>query len=267
MDTQSDLGEEGPASPRDVIIRDDQSDFSSLLDSAKAFRKNRGRLKLVDSGKFSAFELERLGKAGADLYTSDQARQDLGEFIFIGDAAKKGGGIAAYFHHAAFELEAKANAVPFCSLTEMGRSGLYLYVSNSRFEREFSRLEELAYACAKGGSLLVYYHHGRLEPALESLCRQGAWTHVSGRSLQKEEDAVFLCDCIRAAGTAGANIVLHVESPINFSWLADIFKAGAIVFMNMPPSDYRSPQRPFELRAKRQKLDFRAYYLFSEFMI
>jgi hypothetical protein len=185
----------------------------------------------------------------------------------MGDAAKKGGAIAAYFHHAAFELEAKEKSVPFASLQEMGRSGLYLYASNSRFEREFPKLEELAYACAKGGSLFVYYHHGRLEPALESLCREGVWIHVSGRSLQKEEDAVFLCDCIRVAGTARANVVLHVESPINLNWLEDIFRAGAVVMMNLPPSDYRSPQRPFELWAKRQKLDFRAYYFFSEFMV
>jgi len=267
MDTQSESSSGSPADAGGVIVRDDQSDFFPLLDAAQACRRAGGRLKIVDSGKLKISELEWLGEAGADLYTSDLARRGGGEFILLNEAAKKGRAVAAYFHYGPFESAAGEKSVSFASLKVMGRSGLHLYVSNGRQPREFSALGELADACLEGGSRLVFYHHGRLEPALESVVLQGAWIHVSGDSLQSEDDAAFVCDCVRAARSQDGNIVLHVEGPLSLSWLYDIFKAGAFVLFHTPPSDYRSPQRPFELRAEQQKLDFKKYFLHRAFML
>jgi hypothetical protein len=267
MDTPSDLSSEPPPSRREVTIRDDQSDFPSLLDSAKACRRNGGRLRIIDSGKLAAFELEWLAEAGADIYTSDLGRKALPEFVLIQNASRKGNAVTAYFHHAPFYFEEKEEAVSFTSLKEMGRSGLYLYLSNKTAPRDFLKLEELAYASAAAGNHLVYYHHGLLDPALEELARQGAWIHVSCQSLQKEDDQVFLCDCVRSARQRGANIVFHVESPVNLSWLKDILAAGTNVFFRMPPSDYRSALRPLEVEAQRRKLDERAYYLYATFLL
>ncbi len=267
MDTESDTGSGSPADAGGVIVRDDQFDFYPLLDYVKDCRKSGRRLKFIDSGRLAPVELEELAKAGADLYTSDLARQDSREFILAKEAAEKSGAVIAYFHHGSFVFDEKEKAISFASLKEMGRSGIDLYISNGRLKREFPALEELAYASAKNDGRFVVYHHGGLDPALEDLIRQGAWVHMSGRSLRREDDVVLLCDSVRTARKHKANIVLHIDSPLDIAWLEDIFAAGAFVLFQTPPSDYRSPQRPFELRAKRQKLDFRTYYLFPAFML
>jgi len=267
MDTQSDLSADDPADQRDVILRDDQADYPSLLHEAKACRKKHVRLRLIDSGRFSSSELEWLGNAGAFISTSDRARQDLREFILISDAVKKGNALASYFHYGPFDDEEKERAVSFPSLRLMAGSGCYLYASNSRFVREFPRLEELAFACLKSGSRLAYYHHGSIGPALEGLCRQGAWIHLGAESLERAEVIRLVCDCACAARAAGSNIILHVGGPIDLLYLEDVAEAGVHVLFHTPPSDYRSRQRPYELRAGQERLDFRAYYLFPHLMI
>jgi len=267
MDTQSDLGADDPADPRDLIIRDDQSEFPTLLDEAKACRKKHGRLRVIDSGRFSSSELEWLGNAGADIATSDRARQDLREFILIRDAVKKGKALAAYFHHGPFEDGEKEKAVSFSSLKIMAGSGYDLCVSNRRFNREFSRLEELAFTCSKSGSRLTYYHHGSIDPALQDLGRRGTWIHIAAESLDSSDVVRLVRDCAGAAQAAGSNIVLHVDGPIEFRYLEEVWAAGARVLFHTPPSDYRSPQRPYEDRAGRMRLDPRAYYLYPQFMV
>lgn len=267
MDTKSEADSGSPADAGGVIVRDDQSDFPALLDMAKACRRSGGRLKLVDSGKLPPSELEWLGEAGADFYTSDVARPELRELILMNDAAKNGGATTAYFHHGPFEPAEKERGVSFESLTEMGRIGILLCLSSGRVKREFAALEELAVACVSGGTRLVYYHHGPIEPALMGLARLGAWVHVAGADLQKEDDAVLLCDLAKAARGRGGNIALHLESPLALAWISDIFDAGAFVLFQTPPSDYRSPQKPFELRAERQAPDPRSYYLYPAFML
>lgn len=267
MDTRSEADSGSPADAGGVIVRDDQFDVPALLDAAKACRRSGGRLKLVDSGKLTASELEWLGEAGADLYTSDLARPRLRELILMNNAAKNGGATAACFHHGPFEAAGEERSLSFESLKEMGRSGIRLYLSSARIRREFAALEELAYACASGGTGLVYYHHGPLDPALMGLARLGSWIHVAGAALQKEDEAVFLCDLAKAAQDGRGNIVLHVENPLPLAWISDIFSAGAVVLFQTPPSDYRSPQKPFELRAARQFPDPRSFYLYPAFML
>lgn len=267
MDTQDDTGSGSPADAGGVIVRDDQSDFPSLLDAVKASRGAGGRFKLIDTGKLSLSELEWLGEAGADFYTSDRARPGGRDLVPMNAAARKGSAVTAYFHHGPFEPEEKEKAVSFATLEELGQSGLYIYTSNGRIQRDFPALEELAYACVRGGGRLALYHHGPLAPALETLARQGAWIHIAGQSLHREDDAIFLCDCARAARKRGGGVLFHVEHPLALAWLEQIFDAGARVIFYTPPSDYRSPQRPFERRAERLFIDSRAFYLYLRFML
>ena len=268
MDTKS---EADPGSPVDAggvaIVRDDQFDFPSLLDAAKACRRSGGRLKVVDSGKLSPSELEWLGEAGADLYTSDLARPSHREIILMNMAARKGGGAAIIFHHGPFEPDEKERSVSFEALKEMGRSGVHIGVSNGRGRREFAALEELAGACVSGGTRLVYYHHGPLDPSLVGIARAGAFIHFAGSALQNEDDVVALCDLAKAALEKKGNVVLHIEGALALNWLSDIFDAGACVLFQTPPSDYRSPQKPFELRAERQAPSPRSYYLYPAFLL
>jgi hypothetical protein len=250
-----------------VTLRDDRLAFPGFMDAAASCRRRRVRFRLIDQGRLPPSELEWLGEAGADIYTSDRARQNLAEFIRILQATRRGDAAAAFFHHGPFESEERPGLVPFSALREMGRSGMDLHVSNKGFARAASRLDELADDCRRGGAVFVFYHHGPLDAALEPLARQGAWLHLSNRSLSSDEDVRLFLDCVRAARRAQANIVLHVELLMSPSRLSDIFRAGTLVLFKTPPSDYRSPLRPFEDAAKAVRLDPRAYYLFADFVL
>ena len=252
---------------QEIVIRDDQLDFSALLDLAKERRKNHGRLKLVDSGAFDPSELEWLGQAGADIYTSDLARPKAGEIVRIGRAAKKGNAVAAYFHHGALDSDEKEKTIPFSGLLEMGRSGIDLHLSNKHRQREWGKLGELACACEKGGAWLVLYHHGPLAADLEGLARQGVWIHISDESLRSEQDVTALVDCVAAARGRGSNLVFHLEHSITLVWLENIFASGAFVLFQIPPTDYRSPLRPFETASKKRRPDPRSIYIDATFLL
>lgn len=267
MDTKSEADPGSPADAGSVIVRDDQFEFPALLDAVSVCRRRGGRLKLVDSGKLSSAELEWLGEAGADIFTSDRARPSLHGLILISRAANRSGGAAAYLHHGAFEPGAKEGIVAFEALKELGRSGLRVAVSNSGILRDFAALDELAAACVSGGTRLVYYHHGSLEPELGGIARAGAWIHIAGSALHNESDVAILCDLSRAARENQGNIILHIEKAPAPVWLADIFDAGIQVLFQTPPSDYRSPLKPFELDAARHSPDPRSYYLHPAFML
>jgi hypothetical protein len=267
MDTNEDLTEGRARDSRTMIIRDDQLDFAALLDLAKERRKNRGRLKLVDSGAFDPSSLEWLGEAGTDIYTSDLARPNVGEIVRIGRAVKKGNAVAAYFHHGPLDFEEKAKTIPFSGLQEMGRSGIDLHLSNKYRQGEWSKLEELAFACANGGARLVVYHHGPVAVDLEKLARQGAWIHISDESLGSEQDVTALVDCVAAARGSGSNLVFHLEHSLTLGWLENIFSSGAFVLFKIPPTDYRSPLRLFEAASKKRRPDPRSAYIDATFLL
>jgi hypothetical protein len=252
---------------QEIVIRDDQLDFSALLDLAKERRKNHGRLKLVDSGAFDPSTLEWLGEAGADIYTSDLARPNAGEIVQIGRAAKKGNAVAAYFHHGPLDPDEKEKTIPFSGLLEMGRSGIDLHLSNKHRQREWGKLGELACACEKGGARLVLYHHGPLAADLEGLARQGVWIHISDESLRSEQDVTALVDCVAAARGRGSNLVFHLEHSITLVWLENIFASGAFVLFQIPPTDYRSPLRSFETASKKRRPDYRSAYIDATFLL
>ena len=182
----------------DLTLRDDRYDFPWLLDIVKACRRRRRRIRLVDSGKLDVFQMEWLSETGADIYTSDKVRPGLDELALVCKAGQKGRAITAYFHHGPLEHmegEAKDNEVTDISgLLELGRNGIYIYLSNKEKERNPSYLNDLAYACRKGNSWLVYYHHGPPDPFFKELAFNGAWIHVSHESVREPQDTAILFD-------------------------------------------------------------------------
>jgi len=250
----------------DITVRDDQHEFPWLLDSVKLCRKKGARFRLVDSGKLDRFQLEWLAGAGADLYTSDEARAEVSELEHVNRACQKGGAFVAYFHNGPLESEEESSSISFLDLKDMGRSGIYFYLSNREMKREISRLNELAHACRKGGSWLVYYLHGSLENSLEDLARNEPWIHVTDQIFQEPEDPALVLDKVRAAVSAGAKLILHVEKGLDISLLRDVINTQAFVLFKSSLFDYRSPFRALERKTRKRKLDFRAYYLYPAFL-
>jgi len=250
----------------DITVRDDQHEFPWLLDSVKLCRKKGARFRLIDSGKLDRFQLEWLAGAGADLYTSDEARAEASELEYVNRTCQKGGAFVAYFHYGSLESEEESSSISFLDLKDMGRSGIYFYLSNREMKREISKLNELAHACRKGGSWLVYYLHGSLENSLEDLARNETWIHVTDQIFQEPEDPTLVLDKVRAAVSAGAKLILHVEKGLDLSLLRDVIKTQAFVLFKSSLFDYKSPFRALERKVRKRKLDFRAYYLYPAFL-
>lgn len=254
---------------KDITIRDEQYGFPWIIDSVKRCRKRGFRFRLIDSGQLSCTELEWLAEAGADIYSSEKARPEAFELELLGKACRRGKAFLAYFHQGALETElaeGKARLLSFSDLQNLGVSGTYIHMSNKEKKRDFSTLSSIAIACKKGGSWLVYYHHGPLEASLEGLARNGAWIHVSDKGLNVKEDLSALFEKIKASRSAGANLVLHLKKGLDVLTLKEIIRAGAFVLFKFSLFDRQSSFRPLEKAARRKKLDFRAYYLFTHFL-
>jgi len=250
-----------------LTLRDDRLDFAGFGDAAASCRRRDARLRLIDQGRFTAVELEWLAEAGTDIYTSDRARSALAEFIQVRKAARRGGAWAVYFHHGPLEDEERPRSVSWEALREMLRSGLDLHISNGAAARDFERLGTLADDAKAGGARLVYYHHGAPAAELETLARRGAWIHVRAVEAAGEEPIRRLAEYAGAARAAGSQVIVHVEQRPHPSGLSDLLDAGAIVLFRTPPSDFRSPLRPLEERARTRRLDPRAFYLFPDYVL
>lgn len=255
--------------PRDFVVRDDEADFTALADAARACRRGGTRLRLIDAGRFTAFELEWLGEKGAELYTSDLARQNLSEFILMNAASRKGGAATSYFHFGPLDAEgidAPDATLEGGALREMAGSGVFVALSNRMRARDPERLIALAYDGRRGGSPVVYYHHGAADTWLEDLARQGAWIHVAPPTLAEEEDVGRLGETAGAAEAAGQGLIVHVARRASLPGLEDLFAAGAYLMFETSPADFRSPYLPLERKAKRRIPGPRAGYLYREFM-
>jgi hypothetical protein len=250
----------------DLVLRDDQAEYSALLDAAKERRAGGARLKLIDAGRLSVFELEWLGLAGSELFTSDAVHRDLSDFILMIAATKKGGGAVAYFHPGPLAEIPSAATLQREAVRELARSGAFIYLSNKSAVRDADTLAVLADDARNGGSRLVYYHHGALSDDLEEAARRGAWIHVLGDVAADPRNFPLLGNLAAAAAAAGAGLVVHLERLVPVEILSDLYVAGAYLLFQTPPSDYRSPYRALEKKASRRTLDPQACYLYREFM-
>jgi hypothetical protein len=250
----------------EITIRDDQADFAVLLDAAKVCRESGGRFRLIDTAKLGLSELEWLGQAGADLYTSDEARAKSVELGLLARACSRGKAIIAYFHHGPLGGESGQEAGTVAFLKEAGRSGVDIHLSNRDKRRHVSDLAEIASSSRKAGTLLVYYHHGRPAEDLEPLARSGGWIHLDDQSIEAAEDAAPFIDLARQALLSGAGLAIHIEKGTELDLARELFEAGAYLLFRTPPADYRSAFRALERRARKRTLPSRAYYLYTTFL-
>ena len=245
---------------QNITVRDDQYDFSTLLDAVRQFRDSRYRFRVIDTGRFEPLELEWITGHGADLYTSDDARKRVHDLEIITASAKKGKAFVSYLINGKWENGGE-DGLTFSDLMNMGRCGAFLHLTNRKRPRDIRQVAGLAHNCAQTGSWLVYYHHGDLEKSLLELGRSGAWIHMHEQSLEGEESQSLIRDIILSARFAGSNVVLHWDGGEDFDLLDDVVKAGAVVLFKSPLFDYRSPLKVLEKGIRKKRLDFRAYYL------
>jgi len=250
----------------DMTVRDDQQEFSTLVDASRICRGKGGRFRLIDTGRLSPFELEWLGEAGADIYTSDEARPRLHELDLLTRACLRGKADVAYFHHGQIAKEGSDGKNSVAFLAEAGRLGVYLHLSNRDKERAPDGLSALASACRSAGSWIVYYHHGPLNRELGGLAREGVWIHLSDKDLPSAGDVLLLAKIIRESPGGKPRFIIHIEKGLGLEEALDLERAGAFLLFKTPPSDYKSAFRGLEQRAERRKLDHRAYYLYTTFL-
>ncbi len=250
----------------EITTRDDQDEFTTFLDAARTTRRKGGRLRLVDTGRFSVFELEWLAEAGADIYTSEEARTDRAELDLLAQAAGRGDAIVAHFHRGTLSDGTADVPSSWAFLEEVGRSGVDIHLSNREHLRDLGRLAEMADSCRKTGTRVVFYCHGRLEPGIEALARAGVWIHLSDKDFEDADEAEFLGDVIHQASAAGSGVILHLERGLPVESLDDFLGGGAFLIFKTPPSERGSRLHSVEQQARRRKLDRRSYYLHPVFL-
>jgi hypothetical protein len=250
---------------QDITVRDDLLDFQLLLDAVKLSRRKGIPFRIVDSGSRDVIQLEWLAAEGAIIYTSDDAERELDTLQQINKACKRGNSFLACLQNGPLKLDSESAAGEWEDLMALGAEGTYIFLSNRENKRDVTQLGILADQCLRGGSWLVYYHHGELEAALVELARNGAWIHVGDSCLKGADEHSLLLEVIRAAHSAGTNCVFHLERELEYYPLKDIQKAGAIMLFKSKLIDYRSPLKSLQEQASHPKLDARAYYLYSTF--
>jgi hypothetical protein len=249
-----------------ITTRDDQNDFTAFLDAARVARRSGGRLRLIDTGRFSPFELEWLAEAGADLYTSDEARPNRAELGLLAKACVRGDAVIAYFHHGILSGYSEEIPTSLGFLAEVGRDRVDLHLSSRERARDLTGLAEIAHVCRRAGSRLVYYHHGSLDAGLGDLVRSGSWIHISDLNLPAGEQGALLADIAVKTAASGSGLVIHLEKGLTVETLHDLLEAGAFVLFKTPPADRRSAFRALERRARKRTLDRRACYLYPDFL-
>ncbi|MFQ6108665.1 MAG: hypothetical protein ACE5L7_03820 [Candidatus Aminicenantales bacterium] len=252
---------------KEVTVRDDEYDYSWLLDSAKLCKKRGCCFRLIDSGKLELSQMEWLAGAGAEIFTSDEARPRALELELLSQMCRSAGSFVACFQHGTLEEdEEKSGSISIQELMNLGISGVYLHISNKDKKRDFSLLNSLAHSCRKGGSWLVYYHHGLLEASLEELACHGAWIHLSDQSLIEAEEISLLLDTIKSARRAGTNLVFHLEKGADASLLREMIKAGVYLQFDLSHLAVSPELQTFFRRWEKRRMDSKAYYLWSHFL-
>ncbi len=250
----------------DVVLRDDQTDAPSLVDAARS-AKHPERLKLVDTGRFAASDIEDLGRAGARLYTSDEAGRSGRDLFYIQQAFRAGGSRVFYLQTGPFPAEPGNDTPPGPgALASLAGDGLDVHVTDREIRRDSAEMAAIAAEAVRGGSFCVFYHHGGFEPSLVSIAAAGAWIHMSDRTMKAPVFSEGLPDLLAAAHDAGTGIVIHVEKGLPVDEAGRLLDRGAWLLFKTPPNDFRSRFRQIERRARRRALPERASYLQTAFM-
>ncbi len=271
-DTSPDVLTEGfelldaAAKGRNITVRDDQYDYYWIADAAEMCRKKGFRFRLMDTGRFEKIDLMWLIESGIDLYTDDQTRKDFTELEELARKCKKENSLFTYLHTGTFEKEEESESSVFSGLLTLARSRALIYVSSREVSRELAQIKELALGCQEGGTQLVYYHHGPLDPLFIDIGSKEAWIHICEKSIDKEQ-RLLLLDICQSASLSGGGLIIHLENPVEYDLVEDLLNKGAYVLFLYAHFDYKSPFRELERIARQRKCDPKAYYLQHDFFL
>jgi len=254
------------AAGKDITVRDDQTEFSIIRDAAIICRKKGTSFRLIDTGTFERAQLEWIIEAGADLYVSDKTGREYQELDFLHRTSYNSKRNIAMFLENIPEEKTDQKTYSSSEIFLLGESGIYFHVSNQRKKFPFDFLKELAFKCRQGGSWLVYYHHGLLDPDITSIAENAGWIHISDQNREDGDDLIFIKDLIRVAQSNGSNLIFHLEKGLPYVFLEEIIQAGAVVLFKIPPVEYKSSLKILEKKASRKVLDPRTYYLNTTLM-
>jgi hypothetical protein len=251
---------------QDLVIRDDQFDHGALLDAVGYARRRRIRVSLLDTGRFGLNEIEALARGGARVLTSDEARPRADEWLVLAEACREGGTHLAAFWTGPLPGPEGEAAIPLQTLEDLLGRGMDLHLTDRLHARDGGALAGLAGAAKKGRGYFVFYRIGPPIAELAGLARRRAWVHFTDRDAADEGWAGPAVKVARAAVSAGARAVIHVERGLPLELLEELWDAGAALVFMTPPSDERSLLRPVERKAARRKLPPRAYHLSTAFL-
>jgi len=244
---------------QDLVIRDDQFDFTALLEAARYAGRRRIRLSLLDTGRFGLEETESLAQAGARILTSDEARPRPGDWEILQAACRRSGTHLSVFWEGPLPAQAEAPGFTVQTLEDLLGRGVDFHVSDRTQPRDFTVLAGLAAAAKAGRAAFVLYHAGPLSGELAALAAGRTWIHVADADIPDVPAGDLAVEIARAAAGAGARVAVHIERGLPLERLEALWAAGAVLLFKTPPSDERSLLRPVERMAARRKLPARAY--------
>ncbi|MCX6571947.1 MAG: hypothetical protein NT006_11115 [Candidatus Aminicenantes bacterium] len=251
---------------QDLVIRDDQFDYEPLLDAAKYARRRRIRLSVLDTGRFGLNELEALGREGARVLTSDEARPRADEWAILLEACRASRTYLSVFWNGPLPAADGSSGISRQALEGLLGHGMDFHVSNLNVRRDPVLLAELAAVSKSGRGYFVYYHHGPIVAELSMPASRGAWVHLTDSGSAEEAWAGLAVGVACAGAAAGARAVVRVERGLPLELLEELWTAGAALLFLTPPSDDRSLLRPVETRAARRKIPARAFHLSTAFL-
>ncbi len=251
---------------RDLVIRDDQFDHRILLEAAQISRRRKYRLKLVDTGRFDAAEVEWLIREGVHLHTSDEVRPDAGILSGFLRMCRRVRSRLAFFLYGPITAGGDKEGFSVGKLRALLEEGLDLHLTNRSGTRELPVLEEFAESSRRGKGALVYTHHGRPDPGLAGVASGGSWIHLSDRDIEEDEDIGIVLEMSAAAAAGGSRTTVHIEKGLPVGILEGLWDAGAVLLFKTQPSDAASLLRPVERKASRRRLPSRAIYLTTDIL-
>jgi hypothetical protein len=251
---------------QDLVVRDDQFDFTALLEAAKYADRRRIGLSLLDTGRFGHEEIESLARAGARVLTSDEARPRADEWEILQAACRGAGTRLSVFWSGPLPGADGVSGFTFQALEDRLRSGLDLHISNRAHPRDPASLAALAGAAREGKAYFVIYHIGPPAAELAAAAANRAWIHLADADIADRPAADVAAEIARSAAGAGSRAAVHIERGLTLELLEELWAAGAVLLFQTPPSDDRSLLRPVERKAARRKLRARAYWLTTAFM-
>ncbi len=249
-----------------LTVRDDQYDKDWISDAAEMCREKGYHFRLIDTGRFEKTELLWLIGSGLDLYTDDRARKEFNEIEELTLECLKKNTFLAYLHTGGFDKDKESELSVFSELKRIARCGAHIYLSSREVKREAAHIQELSVSCKEGNTRLVYYHHGPVEPVLVEAGNNGAWIHISEKSVA-EEQRLLLEDLCHSCRSGGGGLIVHLEDEAEYELVKDLIEAGAYVLFLYGLFDYRSPFRKLKEKAEQKDFDFRAYYLLHDFFL